>query len=489
MSMNFPLNIDKESSVPLFLQIARSLQERIDSGVLSKGLKLPSTYSLSEDLKISRATVVKAYEDLLSQGYLESRAGGGTYVSGRVLAQADFFERFSDSQISEPAYFSEFSQRILSLSNSSTECASAVDNEKVNFGAPPIDSLPLKTWKRILTQECNELGSRSVDWSPDDFGLYTCREAISQYLSRSRAIKCSPEQVLIFANCKESLMFVSRILLNPGDVVAIENPSYNDPRNYFSSCGATLVPIDIDNEGMIVSELFKLKSKPKLVYTTPVQDPTGIKLTYTRKQDLVEWAEKNEVLIWEEGWEGDYNYVSPVDPALQALGSGANVFYGYCFWKLLYPLVTLGVLIVPPQLVYLCRKAKQFADIQFSMLEQKALARFISEGHLERHIKKSKSTFEKRRISAMEGLLSTLRDHIEIPKQSASLDLCIRFSKVFEKENILKSAELAGLSITATTPYYLQSPRTNEFLLPFSLHSEETLVNRISKFSTYLKCK
>lgn len=485
--MDFPLNLDNDSSVPLFLQISRIIRERIESGILDKGTKLPSSYTLARSLKLSRSTVVKAYNDLLSQGYLESLGGGRTYVSGRVMDRVAFFDHFPENKVSDSGKYSDFAQRVLSMSVSGASAASAVDNEKVNFGAPPIDSLPLKAWKRIIIEECKDLGSNSNDWSADDFGLYTCRQAISSFLSRSRAIKCSPEQVLIFANCKEALMFVSRLLLKPGDRIAIENPSYTDPRNYFSILGANLVPVNIDDEGMIVSNVFELNPKPRLIYTTPVQDPTGIKMSSGRREKLVLWAEENDVMIWEEGWEGDYNYVLPADPALQGLGSGSHVFYGYCFWKLLYPLVTLGVLVVPPQMVTLCRKAKQFVDIQFSMLEQKALARFISEGYLERHISKSKSLFEKRRLSALENLLKLLREHIVIPKQSASLHLCIRFSQNFKSSSILNAAEKSGLSLTPTTPYYLAEPRSNEFILPFSLYTTDSLNKKIALFASLLK--
>ncbi len=447
------------------------------------GTRLPSTYSLSEDLQISRATVVKSYDELISQGYLEGKAGGGTFVKNQIHA-SQFATAFEPSELQIPANISDFAEKIWAIESSD---ASTVDNEIVNFGAPAFESLPLAAWKKILIEECRNMGSKTFEWTADDFGLYSCREAISGFLNRSRGMRCYPEQVLIFANCKEALMFISRLLIQPGDLVAVENPSYASPRNFFESCKAVLKPIDIDENGLLISQIMDLKRLPKLIYTTPVQDPTGIRMSAERKEELVSWAEKNGVMIWEEGWEGDYNYLSPSQAAMQGAGSSKNVFYGYCFWKLLYPLVTLGVLVVPPQMVSLCRKAKQFEGVQFSMLEQKALAEFIQDGYLERHISKSKLLFEKRRKYAIDSLLSLMREHIEIPRQSASLHLCVRFSEDFVSSQILIAAQQSNLPLASTEGYYLQNVRRCEFILPFSSLDENDLRQRIFNFAGLLK--
>ena len=481
--MNFPINLDRDSSTPIFQQISKYIKQRIEEGALLPGTRLPSTYALSEDLEISRATVVKSYDELISQGYLEGKAGGGTFVKNQIHAN-QFATAFESSESQIPANVSDFAEKIWAIESSD---ASTVDNEIVNFGAPPFDSLPLTAWKKILIDECRTMGSKTFEWTADDFGLYSCREAISGFLNRSRGMRCFPEQVLIFANCKEALMFISRLLIQPGDTVAVENPSYASPRNFFESCKAVLEPIDIDENGLLVSQIMDLKCQPKLIYTTPVQDPTGIRMSAERKEELVAWAEKKGVMIWEEGWEGDYNYLSPSQAVMQGMGSSNNVFYGYCFWKLLYPLVTLGVLVVPPQMVSLCRKAKQFEGVQFSMLEQKALARFIQDGHLERHISKSKQLFEKRRKHAIDSLLTLLRNSVEIPRQSASLHLCVRFSDVLEHSKILDAAQKAALPLASTEGYYLRNVRGGEFILPFTNLNENELRIRVTNFARLLK--
>lgn len=481
--MNFPINLDRNSSTPIFQQISNYIKQRIEEGALVPGTRLPSTYALSEALAVSRATVVKSYEELISQGYLEGKAGGGTFVKNQIYAN-QFATAFELSEPAVPKNISDFAEKIWAMESSG---ASMVDNEIVNFGAPPFESLPLTAWKKILIDECRNMDSNTFEWTADDFGLYSCREAISGFLNRSRGMKCFPEQVLIFANCKEALMFISRLLIQPGDLVVVENPSYASARNFFESCKAFVEPIDIDENGLLVSQILKLDRLPKLIYTTPVQDPTGIRMSEERKEQLVAWAEKNGVMIWEEGWEGDYNYLSASQAVMQGIRSTRNVFYGYCFWKLLYPLVTLGVLVVPPQMVSLCRKAKQFADVQFSMLEQKALARLIQDGHLERHISKSKLLFEKRRKQAIDSLLTFLREQVQIPRQSASLHLCIRFLNLSNQSEILNAAQTAALPLASTNGYYLRNERQGEFILPFSAMNEHDLRRKISNFANELK--
>lgn len=357
----------------------------------------------------------------------------------------------------------------------------------LNYGAPPVDLLPIKSWKQLLISECEEFDIQSGDWIPEPFGLYRCRAAVAEFLCRNKGLKCSPEQVMIFAGCKESFAVATKLLVDPGDAVAIENPSYEDPRNLFALSRAEIQPINCDDQGMIVDELFAQNRPARFVYVTPSQDPTGVVMPMNRRKALMDWAQENDTYIWEEGWDSDYSYGSAPLPAVQSLDTRGNVIYSYSFWKTLYPLVTLGVLVLPPQLINSFEKARQIGDIQFSMLEQKALAKFIQGGHMEKHLKKTKRIFEERRKILLECLLQEFRGNIEIPKQSAALHLCVRFASSFERKNLIAAAQACKLPFYPSAGYYMQDERNNEFLMPFTLLTSEALIQRVRDFVNTLQ--
>jgi GntR family transcriptional regulator/MocR family aminotransferase len=476
-----------ESHIPIYLQISRALKEKIVHGILPEGTKLPSAQALAESLAVARTTVVKAYEDLTSQGYTATVAGGGTYVSSRALEAKNISAAPATTSFDGSSALSHYAKQLETVIKSGE--ATAVENVKLNYGAPATDMLPLQAWKQVLLNECRNLELLDADWRPEPFGLYRCRAAIADFFCRSKGLKCSPEQIMLFAGCKESFPLVARILLNEGDLVALENPSYEDLRSHMKLMGVDYLAINVDDDGMIVSELKNLSKTPKLVYVSPSQDPTGVMMSSSRRQALLEWSAKNNVTLWEEAWDTDYSYSPPQHAPLQSQDQNQNVIYSYSFWKLLYPLVSIGTLVLPPRLIPYFERARQLADIQFSVLEQKTLGTFISEGLLDRHLKKSKKVYELRRKALLDSLLQEFRGLIEIKKHSSGLHLCVRFAKEISKADLQSAAEEARFPLVSTHAYYLQNPRDNEFLLPFALFSEEAIHDKISRFSQVLREK
>ena len=482
--MEFPISLELDSPIPIYIQISRALKEQILSGSLAAGSKLPSTQELAASLSVARSTVVKAYEDLNNQGYSQAVAGAGTFVSDRAASAKEIArikvsgERLKDSRLSKYA---------LDLDDiASSSGATSSENEKLNYGAPPADLLPLKSWKQVLMSVTEELDIQSSDWTPEPFGLYRCRAAVADYLCRAKGLKCSPEQVMIFAGIKETFLLATKLLLNSGDTVAVENPSYEDPRNLFALSGQDQQFIDIDEHGLRVDQLRAQERQARFVYVTPLQDPTGTVMPAFRRKELIEWAQENNSIIWEEAWDCDYSYGSPPVPAIQSYDTQGNVIYAYSFWKALYPFVTLGVLVLPPQLIHIFEKYRQIADIQFCMLEQKALSRFIQEGHLDRHLKKTKRIFEERRKVLIDCLLRDLRGSVEIHKQSSGLHLCVRFAQKYSPAQLLKAAEQSKMPLYPTSAYYSQNRRSNEFLIAFAILTEELIEQRIKDFVSAL---
>lgn len=481
--MEISVKLDPESSLPMFTQLSKIIREKIVAGLLSSGTKLPSARELAEELDIARTTVVKAYDDLINQGYLTAIIGSGTFVSDRVMEKGEFFSGIEKNFRQDDHHLSSYAKSIKALP---AVKALSVENEFQNYGAPAQDILPVKDWKKILFNEISDYSLQSVHWTPEAFGLYRLRLAVAKFLSRTRGAHCSPEQVMIFAGSKESFSFMTRLILNEGDLFAVENPSYVDPRNQLSLSGAEIFPVESDNEGLIVSKILEAPRQIKLLYTTPIQDPTGIIMSEERRRTLIDLAKKNDFLIWEEAWDSDYIYTMTAPTPLLSLDKSSKVFYSYSFWKLLYPLTTIGILIVPPHLVTTFKQAKKNNEIQFSILEQKVLAAFLEAGYLDKQIKLTKKLYESRRKAAFEAIHQEFFGEVEAPKQTAGLHICLRFPEDYDSEVLLKASIEAKLPLVSTIGYYMKDLKKNEFLLPFALLSEDTLQNRVKAFGALL---
>jgi len=486
--MDFPVVLDSKSKTPVFLQVARALRERILSGQLKPGSRLPSTREMGETLGISRATVVKSYDDLLSQGLIEATPGGRTCVSRRLRTGAgEDPARRRATPIAHADLDGRISAESRQMMDLTLSYATSADRPELNYGSPPLDMLPARQWKEVLLEHCRAQSPAAFDYSPDPFGYPALRESIAGYLSRAKALNCAAEQIVVFPGSQQALNYTCRLLIDQGDAVVVENPGYTGARDNFLARGARLVPVDVDEDGLTVSALYELDRPPKLVYVTPGHhDPSGAIMSLARRRQLVDWASRHDVTIVEDAWDGDYRYVSPSLPALQGLDTNGRVIYIYSFWKVLYPLSAVGCLVLPPPLVPLFERARLLAERQFPMLEHYALNDFIAEGHLERHIKKTRAVYARRRQALISALSRNFRAAVTIPKQSAGLHLTVRFAAELQGSDIAYLAGQAGLPLTATAQYYLHSSRAGEFLIPFALLPEHDIGAAVDRLADLL---
>lgn len=480
--MEFPLSLDKDSQEPLFIQLSKALKERIIAGTLPAGAPLPPTRELANSLGIARGTVVKAYEDLIAQGYLESITGSSTFVSKRGQFernfQTDIVQKRSTAQ-SAPPRISSDAAKLMQMSLSTGLAGNLKD---LNYGAPPSDELPMNQWKEILTKQYRQLLPHHFDAAPETLGQYKLRVEIASYLARTKGLNCQPEQVIVFQGSQQALTYIAKVLIDPGDRVIVENPGYGGARDSLSDRGATLVPIDIDIDGIQVDQ-FESEAA-KLAYVTPsYHDPTGTILSLERRKKLLDWAKHNDSYIIEDAWDSDFSYLNPPLPALQGMDDNERVIYVYSFWKLLYPLTTAGCAIVPPSLVPVFERVKFLSERQFPILEHYALAEFLRTGALALHVKKTKPHYEKRRKALTGALFTLFKTEIEVPRQSAGLHLCIRISQRLIDRGFVSAAAEAGLPLTSTAPYYVSGAELHQFLIPFAGLAAEELERRVSLLS------
>ncbi len=484
--MDFAIELDKNEALPLYRRLANALRESIELGRLQPGDAMPSSRHLSKSLGFSRITVVHSYDELVSQGYLNTVTGSGTFVRARQnLSNARPSDLELDMNTSgySDIHLSEYSSRIMKLQ---TLTSTSADQPELNFGAPPTELLPLKQWRQLLLKHCRTHITKRLDASVDPMGFLPLREAIAAYLRRSRNLDCTADRIAVFAGSQQTVNLVTRLLINESDKVALENPGFVFARKTIRALGAQVVPVAVDSEGLIVSQL---NSHPdcKVVYVTPSHhDPTGAVMSLPRRNELLNWAAQQNAYIIEDDYDCEYNYGTPALPALQGLDRHESVIYISTFWKILFPLMPIGFVVVPLPLIPILARAKTLAERNFSMLEQYALTDFINDGLLERHIRKTRKIFALRRQSLISSLTHSLGDRVTIPKYSSGMHIAVRFNLPLTDEEILRRSREAGLPIVSTEAYYVTGHRSGEFLISFAGKASENVQDLVNKFAQSL---
>jgi GntR family transcriptional regulator/MocR family aminotransferase len=231
-----------------------------------------------------------------------------------------------------------------------------------------------------------------------------------------------------------------------------------------------------------------IQDKVKLVYITPShQDPTGVIMSVPRRLELLAWAQRTGAFILEDDYDNEYNYYGekPV-PALHGMDDQGVVIYMSSFWKVLFPIVRIGFLVLPPQLIEAVRQAKGSIERDLPLLEHVALTEFINQGMLERQIKRLRNLYARRRAALSHVLTRRCKDYATIPGASGGMHMIIHFSKRFQPEEIMQCARTARVPMVPTASYYLQEAQSHEFMIDFAHHNESQLTAAIEEFADLL---
>jgi GntR family transcriptional regulator / MocR family aminotransferase len=483
--MDFPISLAPDSTLPLSRQLTVELRESILSGRIRPGHHLPSARELGESLSVSRSTVVKAYKQLQGEGILETQVGSGTYVRRSLTLSAVGDNRSVQRRADPPlSSMSNLSRAILNVELS---LATSGDMPELNYGCSSADLLPVRQWSDLFGRHCRTLSRPRSSSDHEVFGYRPLREALAAYLRRSKAVQCSADQVIVFSGSQNATQYIASLLINEDDLVVVENPGYAGTRNSLEARGARIETIDVDENGLRVEDLEKIEQQCKLVCASlSHHDPTGAILSMERRKRLLAWAERTNAYILEDAWDSDYHYSPPALPALQGLDKSDRVFYSYSFWKLLFPIVTTGVLVIPQHMIELFTKAKLLNERQFAPLEQYALTDFINRGHLECHISKSRAIYESRRQALIFNLKQKFRESVQIPRYTAGLHQLIQFHSDLEESQVLECARRAKLPMVSTRSYYVQNPVDLEFLIPFGVLEKESIAINVCDFAEHM---
>jgi GntR family transcriptional regulator/MocR family aminotransferase len=490
---------------PLYQQICRAFRNEILSRAIGPGERVPSTRALADLLKVSRNTAVMAYEQLIAEGYLEARIGAAGSVAASALPSDYLYSSSSKSPGPQRHTLHSASGRLAIAGERIRRAARAVTN---SLGLPtltweltppriPYDfrpgraafaDLPYAHWRRLLGSRARRASMRDLDYGPPQ-GRWELREAIAIRLRRLRGIDASPDRVVIVNGTQQALDLISRVLLDPGDRVLIEEPHYTGARIAFMSAGAELVTAAVDNDGIQIPKATAGQRSVRLAYVTPShQFPTGVVLPVARRLELLNWASRVGAFVVEDDYDSEYRYDGPPLQALAGLDREGRVIYVGTFAKILFPALRLGYLVLPESLVEPMVTAKALGDAGTATLEQLALADFISQGHFNRHIRRTNASNAARRNALVGAVHKEFGDRAEVCGANAGLHLLVWLKgKRGERiADVSRKAQMAGVGLYSVDSFYTKPPRRTGVVLGYAPLREREIREGIRRLAVTL---
>jgi GntR family transcriptional regulator / MocR family aminotransferase len=375
------LFIRLEGRGDLARQIYRQIRQAILCGTLTRGTRLPATRELASRLSVSRNTVSVAYEWLVAEALISGRHGAGTFVEGNAVPH-------------DPHPHDAAAIRYRTIWNRVHPPAPRAKPPRFDFGVGMPDGalFPYADWRRAMARQIR--ASRLTAQYTDPAGHQGLRESIARHVAVSRGVRVEPDDVIVTNGAQQAFDLIARVLLRRGATVALENPGYPMVRILMESMEANVVPIPVDDEGLVVDALPK---NAALVYVTPShQFPMGMPMSNDRRIALLQWAERRNSVIIEDDYDSEFRFGGRPLETLQAADRNGRVIYVGSFSKSLLPALRLGFLIAPPSLRKPLRAAAHAANWFAQWPAQAALATYIDEGHLACHLRKMRRIYSER---------------------------------------------------------------------------------------------
>lgn len=439
-------DLKKNSDKPLYILLYQYIKEQIMSENIKAGERLPSIRHLSKYLNISKNTVVTAYEQLIAEGYVESRGQSGIFV-----------ENIQNNIISK------------SDTKSKNEDLCQLRNEKINIkydlrnAQIDLNSFPYTVWRKVLNQCINPNMSELLNYGEHQ-GEEKLREQIARYLFLSRGVKCSPEQILIGAGTQQTLSMLSLILKGLSKEIAFEEPGYIGARQVFINNNFNIVPIELETDGVNLSLLKECSAK--IVYITPShQFPCGMVMPVSKRLMLLQWAEERDGYIIEDDYDGEFRYQGRPIPALQGLDNSGKVIYLGTFSKSLIPSIRISYMVLPDKLLKIYKSQYSIYEQPVSRLDQNALQLFMEQGFWDRHVKKMRNIYKKKHDLLISSINSILGDKVEIIGKDAGLHILLKVKNGMKESELIAAAYKENIAISPTSLYWSNKEKIKETLI------------------------
>ena len=481
---SLPLSLPPPAAgVPLYRWLYEQLRTAILEGRLQPGARLPATRDVGTMYRLSRATVVTAFEQLKSEGYVEGRTGSGTYVS-KVLPEQLLHAGGLPAEARLPHRRITLSAYAKRLQPFWARPAQRVRAFRAN--QPALDLFPTALWAQVASRRLRR-ASTSLLAGGETLGYRPLRAAVANYLNTSRGVRCTPEQVLIVSGALEGLDRTARLVLDPGEPAWMEEPGYPSAAAVLQAVGAKVCGVPVDSEGLNLEAGIRRWNRPKLVYVTPAhQFPLGVAMSLRRRLALLEWARKAGVLIFEDDYDSEYRYSGRPVPALQGLDRSGVVVFGGSFSAVMFPAMRLGYLVVPPEMLDVFAAAQSVSKHHPSLLGQAVLCDFISEGHFARHIRRMREVYAERLGILLKAAREKLEGVLEISNVEAGLQTIGWLPSRFDAEAVAQAAEQKNVEVRPLRRYAYGRVPGNGIVLGFAAVEPKELRRGVEELARVL---
>lgn len=479
--------LDRESRIPLYLQVVEQVRDMISRGALKVGDRLPANRELAETLGVNRTTVSNAYAELEADGLITSHVGRGTFVSAvpktgepatavvvsPIVWNSLLADQTGDIWLS-PLLHAQQRKETITLA----------------WGLPQSEMFPLDEFRRCVDRVLRRDGRNLLQLGMSS-GYEPLRESLSTQLSAS-GIRAKPDEILITNGCQQSLDLLKRVFVGPGDEVVLENPTYPGALSLFCGTGSKFISVPVTEKGMDLDALEDVLSRrrPKLIYTVPTyQNPTGATLDMLARHRLLGLAIKHRIPIIEDDIYSELRYDGPSLPSLKALDDHGVVISIGSFSKVGFPGLRVGWIVAPREVIDHVNVAKQHCDLHASLLTQAAVYEFSRHGHLQKHIKRVRKAYRQQRDAMLEALEKYFPAEANWTRPAGGMAAWVALPGMLNADEILVHSAENGVIFSPGSHFYSSAPKMNMMRLCFTMASPTLIEEGIKRLGAVIKAR
>ncbi|ELE9740664.1 PLP-dependent aminotransferase family protein [Enterobacter kobei] len=472
-------------SLPLHERIQRAIRTLILEGTLSHGKALPASRALATSLNVSRDTVEAAYSSLHAEGFIERQTGRGSFVSSSA--------RFLKPRIRQHPPTAETRKAKLSARGKVIYESGGIREfstpRPLAPGIPETRLFPIPTWERLQRQVLKEYQHKILEQSPPQ-GMERLRRAIAEYVNLERGTRASAEQVIVLTSSQQALALCSHVLLDNGESIVIEDPTYQGAHKAFKAAGLHPVPVPLDEKGISVDALNSLTEPARAIYLTPShQYPTGVTLSLDRRLAVIDWANRHAAWIIEDDYDSEFHYEGKPMACLQGLDAYNRTIYIGTFTKSLFPGLRIAYMIVPSELTEPFTMARTLMDGHTASITQLTLAKFLEGGHFGAYIRKMRNVYVARRDKLASLMDEYLSDYVVYATPAGGMQMPCHLRHGLSEKDIAAAARRADIDILGLTGLYAGSPVSTGFLMGFAAYTEREIEDAVKKLAAiFLSC-
>ncbi len=468
------LVLDPAAAVPLHRQIGEQVRRAILERRLAPGQRLPSSRLMASELDVARGTVLLAMDQLIAEGYVVAQAASGLSVATDLPDEMLAAPRGQPAALPAADAASAALSRRARTALRDTTPTFGPENAPIAFptGQPDRAAFPFELWARLLEREWRR-PSWTVAGAPHPFGHAGLRAAIAAYLGTARGFTCAPESIVITNGMRQSLSLLAWLVLDPDEAAWIEEPGYIGTREALALASARAVPVPVDESGFAVERAIALAPQAKLAVVAPAhQFPLGTVLGLQRRLELLSWAERHKGWIAEDDFDGEYRYAGRPLAPLRALDRSGRVAYLASFSKLLFPALRLSYVVLPESLVPAAEQRMAAVPARASLLGQGALARFIADGHLSAHLRRTRLLYAARQEALLAGLDRHLSRWLQSNRDPGGMHLIARpvaaIAESFDDRAVTAAAAQAGIAVSPFSACHAGRRRQHGLILGYA---------------------